>query len=108
VVRAAIAEPPRVPGSVKGVARPDANGRFGAYGGKYVPETLITALAELETAYAELAGDKAFQARVLRVRACVAARVGGARERAKARLLARAHAARCSSRRRATPQALAR
>ena len=30
---------------------PDELGRFGPYGGKYVPETLMPALAELETAY---------------------------------------------------------
>ena len=41
--------------------RPDASGRFGKYGGKYVPETLITALAELEAAYAEIKSDPAFQ-----------------------------------------------
>jgi tryptophan synthase beta chain len=32
-------------------ARPDALGRFGQFGGKYVPETLMPALAELEQAY---------------------------------------------------------
>jgi tryptophan synthase beta chain len=32
-------------------ARPDALGRFGRFGGKYVPETLMPALTELETAY---------------------------------------------------------
>ncbi|NJN21505.1 MAG: tryptophan synthase subunit beta [Leptolyngbya sp. RL_3_1] len=31
--------------------RPDALGRFGQFGGKYVPETLMPALAELEAAY---------------------------------------------------------
>jgi tryptophan synthase beta chain len=30
---------------------PDARGRFGPYGGRYVPETLIPALDELEAAY---------------------------------------------------------
>ena len=29
-------------------------GRFGAYGGRYVPETLMAALQELEAAYAGL------------------------------------------------------
>ena len=29
------------------VAPPDARGRFGAYGGRFVPETLIPALDEL-------------------------------------------------------------
>ena len=42
--------------------RPDANGRFGKFGGKYVPETLIAALAELEQAYAEAQADPSFQA----------------------------------------------
>ncbi|MDB9529501.1 tryptophan synthase subunit beta [Oscillatoria sp. CS-180] len=32
-------------------ARPDPLGRFGQFGGKYVPETLMPALAELEEAY---------------------------------------------------------
>ena len=46
-----------------GMQRPDASGRFGKYGGKYVPETLITALAELEAAYAEVKNDPSFKAR---------------------------------------------
>jgi tryptophan synthase beta chain len=37
-------------------------GRFGAYGGRYVPETLMAALEELEVAYAEAKDDPAFQA----------------------------------------------
>lgn len=41
--------------------RPDAAGRYGKFGGKYVPETLIPALAELETAYQEAMADPAFQ-----------------------------------------------
>jgi tryptophan synthase beta chain len=40
---------------------PDAFGRFGRYGGKYVPETLMPALSELETAYAQYQGDADFQ-----------------------------------------------
>src|SRR4051812_36618397 len=39
------------------VTRP---GRFGAYGGRYVPETLMAALEELETAYAEAQADPDF------------------------------------------------
>lgn len=35
-------------------------GRFGAYGGRYVPETLMAALLELEAAYAEAQADPAF------------------------------------------------
>eukprot|EP00891_Asterochloris_glomerata_P008241 jgi/Astpho2/8241/Aster-01329 len=45
-----------------GMQRPDASGRFGRFGGKYVPETLITALAELEAAYAEVKNDPQFKA----------------------------------------------
>ncbi len=37
-----------------------AAGRFGAYGGRYVPETLMAALEELERAYAEAQADPAF------------------------------------------------
>ncbi len=39
-----------------------AVGRFGVYGGRYVPETLMAALEELEAAYAEAQADAAFQA----------------------------------------------
>jgi tryptophan synthase beta chain len=41
---------------------PDAQGHFGNYGGVFVPETLMTALAELEQAYAKAKMDPAFQA----------------------------------------------
>lgn len=41
--------------------RPDKTGRFGAYGGKYVPETLIVALQKLEEAYEAARNDPAFQ-----------------------------------------------
>ena len=40
---------------------PDARGRFGPYGGRYVPETLVAPLEELERAYAEARHDIAFQ-----------------------------------------------
>ncbi|MDR7417322.1 MAG: tryptophan synthase subunit beta [Armatimonadota bacterium] len=36
-------------------------GRFGRFGGRYVPETLVPALDELEASYARLAADPAFQ-----------------------------------------------
>ena len=40
----------------------DAEGeRFGPYGGRYVPETLISALDELGAAYAEATADSAFR-----------------------------------------------
>ena len=46
---------------VSPVALPDARGRFGAYGGRYVPEVLIPALEELERAWTELRGDPGFR-----------------------------------------------
>ncbi len=36
------------------------NGRFGSYGGRYVPETLMAALEELEEAYTRARRDRAF------------------------------------------------
>jgi tryptophan synthase beta chain len=42
--------------------RPDSFGRFGRFGGKYVPETLMPALAELETAYYQYRHEAGFQA----------------------------------------------
>jgi tryptophan synthase beta chain len=43
------------------VALPDARGRFGAYGGRFVPETLVPALDELEAAWRSAREDAAFQ-----------------------------------------------
>ncbi|HEU4684744.1 MAG TPA: tryptophan synthase subunit beta [Nitrospira sp.] len=43
-------------------AIPDNRGRFGSYGGRYVPETLIPALMELEQEYAKANKDRRFQA----------------------------------------------
>lgn len=40
---------------------PDSAGHFGIYGGKYVPETLIAPLAELEAVYETAIHDEAFQ-----------------------------------------------
>ena len=39
-----------------------SHGRFGAYGGRYVPETLVAPLEELERAYEKAVADPAFQA----------------------------------------------
>jgi tryptophan synthase beta chain len=41
---------------------PAVEHRFGPYGGRYVPETLMPALAELEAAWAEARADAGFQA----------------------------------------------
>ncbi len=40
---------------------PDARGHFGPYGGKFVPETLMAALSELEQAYREARADRKFE-----------------------------------------------
>lgn len=40
--------------------QPDSKGKFGRFGGKFVPETLITPLKQLEEAYLRLKNDKDF------------------------------------------------
>ena len=40
---------------------PDGRGRFGTFGGKFVPESLMVPLAELETAYEQACNDAGFQ-----------------------------------------------
>ena len=47
--------------TVKDKPLPDSHGYFGQYGGKFVPETLMSALEELEQAYLEAQGDAEFQ-----------------------------------------------
>jgi tryptophan synthase beta chain len=42
---------------------PDHRGRYGDFGGKYVPETIMFALEELEKAFEEAMKDKEFQER---------------------------------------------
>ena len=44
------------------MAIPDRHGRFGPYGGRYVPETLMPALLELEEVYQRTRRDTRFQA----------------------------------------------
>ncbi|MFN8496494.1 MAG: tryptophan synthase subunit beta [Anaerolineae bacterium] len=46
---------------------PDARGRYGRYGGRYVPETLMSAVTELEQAYLAAKADPAFEARFLQL-----------------------------------------
>jgi tryptophan synthase beta chain len=43
---------------------PDDRGYFGAFGGRFVPETLMAPLAELEEAYRKAGRDRGFQARL--------------------------------------------
>jgi tryptophan synthase beta chain len=42
--------------------RPDRHGHFGVYGGRFVPETLMAPLLELEQAYAKARRDRRFTA----------------------------------------------
>ena len=37
------------------------DGRFGDFGGKYIPETLAPAIEELEKKYMKIRNDKAFK-----------------------------------------------
>jgi tryptophan synthase beta chain len=46
--------------TIKHAELPDQRGRFGRFGGRFVPETLIPALMELDEAHAEAMGDEAF------------------------------------------------
>jgi tryptophan synthase beta chain len=48
----------------KGNGRDALNGRFGKYGGQFVPETLMPALAELERAFKEAKSDTRFNAQL--------------------------------------------
>jgi tryptophan synthase beta chain len=45
----------------------DADGRFGRFGGRYVPETLVAALDELAAAYADARRDPSFRDEVERL-----------------------------------------
>jgi tryptophan synthase beta chain len=44
------------------LTQPDEQGHWGVYGGRYVPETLMAPLEELNAAYAAVRGDAEFQA----------------------------------------------
>ena len=45
---------------------PDKKGRYGEYGGRYVPETVMSALLELESAYKKLQKNKTFKRELAR------------------------------------------
>ena len=55
---------PTIPRKTAVQSRSSAPGRFGAYGGRYVPETLMAALEELERAYEKAKRDRKFQRRL--------------------------------------------
>ena len=44
--------------------QPDAKGFYGKFGGQFVPETLMTAVIELDKAYREAKEDSSFQAEI--------------------------------------------
>ncbi|TCK06459.1 tryptophan synthase subunit beta [Phorcysia thermohydrogeniphila] len=46
---------------------PDERGKYGIYGGKYVPETLMAALSELEESYRKIKNDPEFQSEFKRL-----------------------------------------
>ena len=46
---------------------PDENGRFGEFGGRFVPETLMHAIEELEEAYRAAQADEGFQSELARL-----------------------------------------
>jgi tryptophan synthase beta chain len=48
--------------AVNPLTGPDERGRYGSYGGRFVPETLVAPLQELEDAYAEAQKDPEFHA----------------------------------------------
>ncbi len=48
-------------------ALPDRSGYFGKYGGRYVPETLMAALDEFESAYRKLKRDRSFKKELDRI-----------------------------------------
>ncbi|MDW5323142.1 tryptophan synthase subunit beta [Plantactinospora sp. KLBMP9567] len=50
-----------------GAALPDLGGHFGPYGGRFVPEALVAALDELDTAYREALADESFTAEFTRL-----------------------------------------
>ena len=77
--------------------------RFGPYGGRFVPETLIPALDELTAAYEEAAGDTAFQAELRRLLAEYAGRPTPAVPRRAAQRALRRDRSCSSARTSATP-----
>ena len=51
-------------GKPENMTTPDENGRFGDFGGRYVAETLMPPILELEKAYEEAKADPSFQAEI--------------------------------------------
>ena len=51
-------------GEMNGLRDPDESGRFGEFGGRFVPETLIPACLDLEKSFKAAWADKAFRSRL--------------------------------------------
>ncbi len=51
-------------GKINGLRDPDESGRFGEFGGRFVPETLIPACLDLEKSFKEAWADKEFRSRL--------------------------------------------
>ncbi|MBI1332830.1 MAG: tryptophan synthase subunit beta [Armatimonadetes bacterium] len=49
------------------ILRPDSRGRFGSFGGRYVPETLMPALEQLEKEFDAAWADESFRAEYMRL-----------------------------------------
>jgi tryptophan synthase beta chain len=62
------------PAQATWAGQPDASGHFGRYGGRFAPEALMSALDELDRAYAAARADPAFQARLAGLLASYAGR----------------------------------
>lgn len=67
--------PLREPGPVtETMGEPPARGRFGEYGGRYAPESLVEACREVEVAFREAWGDAGFRGELARLLAVHAGR----------------------------------
>ena len=62
-----MSEPDTIVNAASLRAGPDATGRFGEFGGRFVPETLVPACQELETAFEDAWSDPEFRAELARV-----------------------------------------
>jgi tryptophan synthase beta chain len=57
----------KMPDGQQTITGPDVRGRYGDFGGRYVPETLMHPIEELERAYEDARNDAAFQAEFKRL-----------------------------------------
>jgi tryptophan synthase beta chain len=67
VIDPAEAHPIGLSGNASLMGEPTTDGRFGEFGGRYVPETLMPAVLELETAFRDAWGDPTFRSEYHRI-----------------------------------------